>query len=97
MIENPLDDSYAPAPGDEQLAALGTARDAEALSELVRRHQRWIYNLALRILQSPADAEDASQEVPLKLVTRLSTFRGEAAFHTWAYRIAHTLEPGGRR
>ncbi|MGC4118806.1 MAG: RNA polymerase sigma factor [Myxococcales bacterium] len=46
------------------------------------------YNVALRMLQRPADAEDATQEALLRIVTRLSTFRGESAFRTWAYRIA---------
>ena len=47
-----------------------------------------IYNLALRMLWHPADAEDATQEILVRLVTHLGSFRGESAFTTWAYRVA---------
>lgn len=60
----------------------------DALEQLVRGTKDLVYNLAIRMLGSPADAEDATQEVLLKLVTRLSQFRGESAFRTWAYRVA---------
>jgi RNA polymerase sigma factor (sigma-70 family) len=90
----PLSDDYEPEPSDEVLVVRGMDGDAEALETLIRRHQRWIYNLALRILQSPQDAEDATQESLVKIVTRLATFRGDSAFRTWAYRVAmrHVLD-----
>ncbi|MCP4218512.1 MAG: RNA polymerase sigma factor, partial [bacterium] len=47
-----------------------------------------IYGLALRMLYHPADAEDAAQEILLKVVTHLGTFRGDSAFLTWVYRVA---------
>ncbi|MCL5808020.1 MAG: RNA polymerase sigma factor, partial [Deltaproteobacteria bacterium] len=47
-----------------------------------------IYWLALRMLYNPSDAEDASQEILLKIITHLGTFRGESAFTTWTYRVA---------
>jgi RNA polymerase sigma factor (sigma-70 family) len=47
-----------------------------------------VYRLAMRMLWHPADAEDATQEILVRLVTRLDGFRGEAAFGTWAYRVA---------
>lgn len=79
--------------------ATGDARDGElvretkegsrdALEELIARHQAWIYNLALRMLHQPEDAKDATQEVLIKLFTRLSTFAGRSSFRTWLYRIA---------
>jgi RNA polymerase sigma factor (sigma-70 family) len=66
----------------------------EALEELVRRHQGFIYNLALRMVWEPAEAEDLTQEILVKLVTALSSYRGESAFRTWTYRIAanHLLD-----
>lgn len=88
LPRNPFAETYAPEPSDEHLVNNGTGGDTEAVEELVKRHQRWIYNLALRVLQSPEDAADATQEALLKIVTRLATFRGEATFRTWAYRIA---------
>lgn len=65
-----------------------------ALESLLRRHQGWIYNIALRMLQTREDAEDATQEVMLKIATHLCGFRGESSFRTWAYRIManHVLD-----
>jgi len=62
--------------------------DRAALDELIQRMQRPVYNLALRMLQHPADAEDATQEILIKVITHLATFKGEAGFMTWVYRIA---------
>jgi RNA polymerase sigma factor (sigma-70 family) len=87
-MKNPLSETWAPAPPDEELVARALAGSAEDLDVRLRRHAPWIYNVALRMLQRAADAEDATQEALLRIVTRLSTFRGESAFRTWAYRIA---------
>lgn len=62
--------------------------DMDALGEIVRRIQDNIYGLAIRMLFVPADAEDATQEILIKVITGLGTFRGESRFETWAYRIA---------
>lgn len=71
----------------ETLAAAkrGDADAIETLLESVRDH---VYRLSLRMLTYPADAEDATQEILLRGLTRLSTFRGEANFSTWVHRIA---------
>jgi len=74
--------------------------DREALEALVRRHQAWIYNIALRMLYHPQDAEDATQEILIKALTRLSSFEGRSSFRTWLYRIVvnHVLNmKRGRR
>ena len=60
----------------------------EALESLVQEMQDRIYGLALRMLGYPADAEDAAQEILIKVVTRLNSFRQESEFTTWVYRIA---------
>jgi RNA polymerase sigma factor (sigma-70 family) len=62
--------------------------DKDALELLVRNVQRRIYNLAVRFLWEPMDAEDATQEILIKVITNLSNFRGDSAFETWAHRIA---------
>lgn len=62
--------------------------DKEALESLLVSVQDMIYNLSLRMLGSPADAEDALQEIFIKVITQLSTFKKESAFSTWVYRIA---------
>lgn len=77
------------------------ARDGnkEALEALVRTIQMPIYNMALRMLQSPMDAEDATQEILIRLVTHLGQFRGESSFSTWMYRVTtnHLLNQRQRR
>ena len=61
--------------------------DGDALETLVQRHQAWVYNVAVRMLAHPADAEDATQEIFIKALTRLASFEGRSAFRTWLYRI----------
>lgn len=62
--------------------------DKQALQSILLSAQDMIYNLSLRMLGSPHDAEDAVQEIMIKIITQLSTFRKESAFSTWVYRIA---------
>jgi len=62
--------------------------DRAALEAVVRVVQRDIYNLALRFLWHPQDAEDASQEIMIRVLTGLGGFQGKSAFRTWVYRIA---------
>jgi RNA polymerase sigma-70 factor, ECF subfamily len=61
--------------------------DHEAFGRLVRRHQRRVYAAALHILQSHADADDATQETFVRAYKGLSTFDGRSDFFTWLYRI----------
>jgi RNA polymerase sigma factor (sigma-70 family) len=60
----------------------------EALEAIVRRIQDRVYGLSLRMLGYPADAEDAAQEILVKVVTHLDSFRQESEFTTWVYRVA---------
>lgn len=60
----------------------------EALDELIRTIRTPMYNLSLRMLMYPADAEDAVQEILIKIITHLSDFRGKSRFTTWSYRVA---------
>ena len=62
--------------------------DRAALEKLLLRHQAWIYNIAVRMVFQPQDAEEVTQEVLVKVITKLSTFKGESKFRTWLYRIA---------
>jgi RNA polymerase sigma factor (sigma-70 family) len=73
---------------DENLIARARSGDLDALDILVRRHQSWVFNLALRMVWRREVAEDATQEILIKTVTKLSTFAGQSAFRTWLYRIA---------
>ena len=61
----------------------------EALSKLIDKHYAYIYNISLKFFNSVADAEDAAQEVTIKIVTSISSFKSEKAqFRTWVYKIA---------
>jgi RNA polymerase sigma factor (sigma-70 family) len=62
--------------------------DRGALSELVRELQHPMYRLALRFLGNPDDAQDACQEILIRIVTRLGSFEGRSKFSTWAYTVA---------
>jgi RNA polymerase sigma factor (sigma-70 family) len=84
---------------DPILVARAADGDREALEAVVRGLQDDVYRLAHRMLWHPADAQDATQEILVKVITRLDGFRGEARFTTWAYRVAvnHLLTTRKRR
>src|SRR3984893_18792680 len=75
-------------PSLDQLVEQAREGDEEALEAVVRAIQDRIYNLALRMLWHPSDAEDATQEILLKVITHLRQFRQESTFMTWVYQIA---------
>ncbi|MDX2283111.1 MAG: RNA polymerase sigma factor [Bacteroidia bacterium] len=76
------------APDFPALVQASLDGDRRAVEALVSGIQRRIYNLAVRFFWEPADAEDATQEILIRILTRLDSFRGESQFTTWAYRIA---------
>jgi RNA polymerase sigma factor (sigma-70 family) len=73
---------------DESFVEKARGGNMDALDALVRRHQLWVFNLALRMVWQREVAEDATQEILIKAVTKLSTFAGNSTFRTWLYRIA---------
>ncbi len=73
---------------DNHLIARTLAGETEAFSILVRRWERPIYSLTLRMLGKDEDARDACQEAFLAAFRNLSKFRGDAKFSSWMYRIA---------
>lgn len=85
---NPFAEVAEDDPADSVLVELAIGGDRSALEKLVLRHQAWIYNIAVRIVFRPQDAEEVTQEVLVKVITKLSTFKGESTFRTWLYRIA---------
>ena len=72
----------------ETLVARAQEGDRAALEAVIAGVRDRIYHLALRMLWHPADAEDATQEILVRLITHLGSFRGESAFSTWVYRVA---------
>lgn len=72
----------------EDTARRAVDGDADALDRLVRALQGDVYGLALRMLWNREDAEDATQEILVRVVTRLGQFDFRSALKTWVYRIA---------
>jgi len=65
--------------------------DHEAFAVLVSEHQRYVYNLALRLLKNEEEALDLAQETLVRAWTALPNFRGQSQFRTWLYRIVTNL------
>src|SRR5258706_5662880 len=84
---NPFAESTERDHADAELVEMAKTGDRAALEKLILRHQAWIYNIAVRMVFQPADAEELTQEVLLKVITKLSTFNGQSKFRTWLYRI----------
>lgn len=61
--------------------------DRTALNELIKSIQPFIYNVALKYTGNPNDADDLTQEVLVKIITNLSSFKAKSSFQTWVYRI----------
>jgi RNA polymerase sigma-70 factor (ECF subfamily) len=63
-------------------------RDEVAFTEVVRLYQHRVYNLVFRMLGSREEAEDVAQEVFVTVLRSVDSFRGDAKFSTWLYRVA---------
>ncbi len=72
----------------EDIARQAIGGDRDALDRLVRALQGDVYGLALRMLWNREDAEDATQEILVRTVTRLAQFDFRSKLKTWVYRIA---------
>ena len=84
-VRNPLTETAALDPEDRELVGQAQGGNRDALERLITRHQAWIYNIVLRMVYLPADAQDATQEILVKLITTLSAFQGRSSFRTWLY------------
>jgi RNA polymerase sigma factor (sigma-70 family) len=76
------------SPTLEALARRAVDGDRDAVANIVRGLQGNVYALALRMLWHPQDAEDATQEILVRVVTRLAQFDFKSRLRTWAYRVA---------
>src|SRR5512138_1459966 len=83
---------------EESGPVLEPGLEPDEFGQLYTEHSRAIYYLALRLLGDPDKAEDATHDVFLKAFRKLDSFRGEASWRTWLYRIAinhcHNLRQG---
>ena len=78
MIYDEVSRTFRPVPTDE---------DVNRFEELVRAHEKTVYNLAMRTLGDPLDAMDAAQEAFLRAWDGLPSFRGDCKFSVWLYRL----------
>lgn len=88
------------APGeqpDAELVRLAQAGDVDAYAEIVRRHERQLRVVLLRILDDARDVEEAVQDAFVQAWRNLDRYRGEAALFTWLYRIGVNTALARRR
>ena len=76
---------------DEELMVLYSRGEVQAFEELMRRHERPIYNFILRSCKRPDVAEELVQEVFIRIVRSAADYEQKAKFTTWAYTIARNL------
>jgi RNA polymerase sigma-70 factor (ECF subfamily) len=74
---------------DAELVASALRGSQDAFRELVRRFERPVYSLVLRMVQDPATAEDLAQEVFVKAFRRLDSYDSRWKFSSWLFKIAH--------
>jgi RNA polymerase sigma-70 factor (ECF subfamily) len=72
---------------DERLALSAANGDRGAFGELLERHYGRIFGLSQRLMGDRAEAEDLAQDVCVGLARKIRSFRGEARFTTWLYRV----------
>ena len=84
-------------PDDAQLVRETLAGDRQAFGLLVQRYQDRLFNTLVRMTGSRHDASDLVQDAFVQALVKLDTFRGDAQFYTWLYRIAMNLSLSQRR
>lgn len=92
-------DKAGPEPTDADLIAATVNGDADAFETLVIKYERRVLNTAFRYLGESTAAEDAAQEIFLKVWRNAKRFRGKSSFSTWLYRIVvnHCLNAKAKR
>lgn len=73
---------------DPIVVAAAQEGDRDALTEVIERHRPWVYNIALRMMGDPGSAEDATQDIFIKVLKGIGSFAGQSSFRTWLYRVA---------
>ena len=70
------------AQDDPTLVAAAQDGDRDALTELISRHRPWVYNIALRMMGDAGSAEDATQDIFIKVLEKIGSFEGRSSFRT---------------
>lgn len=85
---NPFKSTYRSDQTDKELIQQILDGKKTALTQLIERHQPFIFNLTWKLTGNFLDAQDLTQETLIKIISNLSSFKQESSFTTWAYRIA---------
>ena len=72
---------------EQELVKFAKQGDLDAFNRLVITYQGLAYNVAYRLLSNPASAEDITQDVFVKLASKIKGYKGDADFKTWLYRV----------
>lgn len=83
--------------GDEMLATQAARGDRAAFAALIERHYDRLFGLAFRLTGTRAEAEDLTQDICAALPAKLGSYRAEARFGTWLYRVAVNAAHDRRR
>lgn len=92
---NPFHEKINENDADHDLIDSAVHGSQEDLEKLILRHQAWIYNIAFRMVMDRDDAIDITQEILIKMITRLASYDPKKGmFRTWLYRIVanHVLD-----
>lgn len=99
-MQNPFREEAVADDRDLALIRASLDGDMASLEQLVIDHQAWIYNIAFKMVMDHDDASDITQEIFIKIITNLSSYKPDkAAFRTWVYRIVvnHVLNMKSRK
>ena len=91
MPLRPPENGYSSPYDDAELIRRARGGDRQAMDELVRRHYRNVFNLAYRLCNNYDDAQDIVTEAFIRVCNALPSFRGDANFTTWLYRIVKNV------
>jgi len=87
----PAGNGTSPREDDSELIRRVRAGDGQAMDDLVRRHYKAVYNLAYRLSNNHDNAQDIVSEAFIRVHNALPSFRGDANFTTWLYRIVKNV------
>ncbi len=87
-MNNPFTEKTGVNDDENRLIEQSLQGDLQALEKIIHRHQAWIFNIAFRMVCDPDDAQDITQEILVKIITKMSLYDPEkSSFRTWLYRI----------
>ncbi|EMJ97586.1 RNA polymerase sigma factor [Leptospira alstonii] len=87
-MNNPFTEEKYPLQEEDSIIDLAKRGDVQAIEKIVKNHQSWIYNIVLRMVYDREETSDITQEILIKVIQKLRTFKKESKLSTWIYRIA---------